>query len=242
MRGMERILALQELDSAIDRMHARQQALEAGEEAIAARARMDQIERAVGELRLEMGAVDREVQRLENDADMIGRKADAEEKRMYDGSVANPKELESIQHEVKSLRDRRKRIDDELLDRMVEREDLETNIAGGDQQLTEARERLSEVRGAAGVELDEIERNLARRSAEREAMLPEFDEELLDLYEELRRSKRGVGAAALVDGVCSGCHQKLSAAELAHLKASDVKRCEYCNRILVPVTAAPAAS
>ena len=238
---MERLLALQELDLAVDRAHARQQALEAGEEAVAARARANEIERAVGELRLALGGVDRDAQRLENDADMIGRKADAEERRLYDGSVANPKELESIQHEVASLRDRRRRIDDELLDRMVEKEDLESKIADGDRQLTEARDRLSELRGAAGVELDEIEQNLVQKSAEREAMLPMFDQDLLDLYEELRRSKRGVGAAALIDGVCSGCHQKLSAAELARLKAQDVKRCEYCNRILVPAAAAPSS-
>jgi predicted nucleic acid-binding Zn-ribbon protein len=184
--------------------------------------------------------VSRDVTRLENDADMIGQKADAEEKRLYDGSVANHKELESIQHEVASLRDRRRRIDDELLDRMVEKEDLETKIAGGEQQLTEARDRLAQIRGDAGTELEDIDRSLELRAAERELMLPEFDEGLLDLYEELRRSKRGVGAAALVDGVCLGCHQKLSAAELAHLKAADVKRCEYCNRILVQAATAPA--
>jgi predicted nucleic acid-binding Zn-ribbon protein len=238
---MERLLALQGVDLAVDRMRARQQQLESAEEAITARARVDEIERAIGELRLALGGVDREAQRLENDADMIGRKADAEERRLYDGSVANPKELESIQHEVASLRDRRRRTDDELLERMVEKEDLETKIAGGEAQLQEARERLSAIRGAAGTELEDIERGLVERAGEREALLPEFDEELLRMYEELRRSKRGVGVAALVDGVCQGCHQKLSALEMAHLKTQDVKRCEYCNRILVPQTPAPAA-
>jgi hypothetical protein len=241
MRGLERILVLQDLDLSIDRLHSRQGELESGEEAIAARARMDRIERAVGELKLEVGGIDRDAQRLENDADMIGRKADAEERRMYDGSVANAKELESIQHEVASLRDRRRRVDDQLLDRMVEKEDLEGKIASGETQLLEARDRLAEIRGAAGNELEDIEKALATRTAEREALLPEFDDELLSMYEDLRRSKRGVGAAALIDGVCQGCHQKLSAAELARLKSAEVKRCEYCNRILVPRTPAPAA-
>jgi hypothetical protein len=241
MRGLERILALQDLDLSIDRLHSRQGELESGEEAIAARARMDRIERAVGELKLEVGGIDRDAQRLENDADMIGRKADAEERRMYDGSVANAKELESIQHEVASLRDRRRRVDDQLLDRMVEKEDLEGKIASGETQLLEARDRLAEIRGAAGNELEDIEKALTTRTAEREALLPEFDDELLSMYEDLRRSKRGVGAAALIDGVCQGCHQKLSAAELARLKSAEVKRCEYCNRILVPRTPAPAA-
>jgi uncharacterized protein len=241
MRGLDRILSLQELDASVDRAIARREVLESGEEAVAARVRMDQIERAVGELRLALGDVERNANRLENDADMIGQKADAEEKRLYDGSVANPKELESIQHEVASLRDRRRRTDDELLERMEEREDLETKIAGGEAQLTEARERLSEIRGAAGTELEDIERTLALRTSERELLVHEFDEELLRLYEELRRSKRGVGAAALIDGVCQGCHQKLSPAEMARLKSAEVKRCEYCNRILIPTKPAPAA-
>ena len=44
----------------------------------------------------------------------------------------------------------------------------------------------------------------------------------------------GTGAAALKDGVCQGCHQKLSAMELSRLKrGGGVKRCEYCRRILV---------
>jgi predicted nucleic acid-binding Zn-ribbon protein len=43
-----------------------------------------------------------------------------------------------------------------------------------------------------------------------------------------------VGAAALVDGVCQGCHETLSAVELDHVRhAQDVPRCEHCRRILV---------
>ncbi|HWC31850.1 MAG TPA: C4-type zinc ribbon domain-containing protein, partial [Actinomycetota bacterium] len=62
----------------------------------------------------------------------------------------------------------------------------------------------------------------------------EFDEELVELYEGLRAQKRGVGAASLEDGVCQGCHQRLSALELDRLKRTEgIRRCEYCRRILV---------
>jgi predicted nucleic acid-binding Zn-ribbon protein len=65
-------------------------------------------------------------------------------------------------------------------------------------------------------------------------MLPSFDADLLELYEDLRRQKKGVGAAALVDGVCQGCHQQLSAVELDRLRRADgIRRCEHCRRILV---------
>src|SRR6266511_3795826 len=227
VKGMERMLELQQVDLAIDRLRSRQDALEAGQEA-------EEAEQALGELRLQLSAIDRDVQRLENDADMLGRKADAEERRLYDGSVANPKELEAIQHEVASVRDRRRRVDDQLLDRMVEREDLESRVAEAEAELLRLREAQHELRGEANMELDQIAVSRREREAEREALLPAFDEELLRLYEDLRRSKRGVGAAALVDGVCQGCHQKLSSAEIARLKTADLKRCEYCSRILVP--------
>jgi uncharacterized protein len=239
VRGVDRLLALQELDLAIDRLRARREVLESGEDLQTARAAVDDAEAAVGELRLQMSAVEREVHRLEGDAELVGRKADAEERRMYDGSVANPKELEAIQHEVASLRDRRRRVDDELIDRMVEREDLETKVTAGDADLAAARARLSEVGGQEAEELERIGAELESKSAERESILPEFDDDLLRLYEDLRRSKRGVGAAALIDGVCQGCHQKLSSAEIARLKRTDLKRCEYCDRILVPVQPAP---
>src|SRR5437763_12286718 len=48
-----------------------------------------------------------------------------------------------------------------------------------------------------------------------------IDPDLLMLYQDLRRQKKGVGAAALIDGVCQGCHQQLSAVELDRLRRSE---------------------
>jgi predicted nucleic acid-binding Zn-ribbon protein len=231
---MDRLLDLQELDIGIDRLTARREELESGEEVRAARADLERAEGLLGELRLALDSLDREQRRLEGDIDSLSRKAEDEQKRMYDGSVANPKELEAIQHEVESLRARRGRIEDELLEQMERREDLDGRISRAQADATAARERLSEVSGESAHELEDISKQLAERGAEREGLLPAFDEDLLDLYGDLRRQKRGVGAAALIDGVCQGCHQKLSAVEMSRLKkAQGVKRCEYCRRILV---------
>jgi predicted nucleic acid-binding Zn-ribbon protein len=80
----------------------------------------------------------------------------------------------------------------------------------------------------------ELEKALGEHKAERHAMLPAFGEELLELYEELRQQKKGIGAAALVDGVCQACHQKLSPMYLDRLKREQgIRRCEYCRRILI---------
>ena len=229
-RGIDQLLELQKLDLLIDRLTARRDELESGEDVRTARAALEAAENVLGEQKLALDSLDREQRRLEGDIDSLSRKADDEQKRMYDGSVVNPKELEAIQHEVESLKTRRGRIEDELLERMERREELDGRIAQAQAEATGARDRLAEVSGDSVHELEDIGKGLAEGSAERAQLVPAFDEELLELYDDLRRQKRGVGAAALVDGVCQGCHQKLSAMEMARLKkVQGVKRCEYCR-------------
>jgi hypothetical protein len=234
MKGIDRLLELQDLDLSLDRLRSRQGTLEEGEDVRATRERLDAAEAKLGDLKLELDAVERESRRLEGDIDSFTRKAEAEERRLYDGSVANPKELEAIQHEVQGLRARRSRVEDDLLDQMVRKEDLDERIKAADAEVQEIRDRLTEILGESATELRDIGESLAARAGERTALLSEFDPELLELYEDLRRQKKGIGAAALVDGVCQGCHQKLSAMEIDRLKRTDeVKRCEYCRRILI---------
>jgi predicted nucleic acid-binding Zn-ribbon protein len=149
--------------------------------------------------------------------------------------VANPKELEAIQAEIRNLTDRKRRVEDLELDQMQRREDMEGRLPALEGELAESRDRLAEISEGSEAELAEINRSITERRAERADLASGFDEELLELYEDLRGSKRGVGAATLLDGVCQGCHQKLSAAELDRIKrAEGIRRCEYCRRILVP--------
>jgi len=234
MRGLDRLLELQELDSAIDRLEVRKRQLEEGKEMADARAAMEDAEGRLGELRLGVDAVLREQQRLEREIDSMTRKAEVDEKRLYDGSIANIKEMEALQHEITSLKDRRSRSEDDLLEQMIRKDDLESRSGEARTVVQQTRARLEAVGGEAVEELERIDAELVEKRAAREKLVPEFDDELLELYEELRRQKRGVAVAALVDGVCQACHEKLSAMELDRLKRTEgVKRCEYCRRIVV---------
>lgn len=231
---MARLLALQEVDTAIDRLSARKRTLEAGGELAAAREEADAAERDLGELGLQLDVVGRDQSKLEHEIDSLTQKAAAEQKRLYDGSIANAKELSSLQHEIENLTRRRSDREDELLGLMEVREELESRAAEARTRSDALRARVGEVGGAAIGELSTIDAELVSRAGERETIAPDIDPDGLELYEDLRRQKKGIGAAALVDGVCQGCHEKLSAMELDKLKRSEgVKRCEYCRRILV---------
>jgi predicted nucleic acid-binding Zn-ribbon protein len=234
MRGMDRLLDLQATDTSIDRLEHRRGQLEAGEDLAVARKQMEDAESRLGELRLALDSVTAESTRLEHEIDSMGRKLEDEQKRMYDGSIANAKELDALQHEITNLKERRSRTEDQLLELMVRREDLDARASSADQDVAGARARVEEVGGDAANELDEIAGRLDELRANRTTLASEIDEELLELYDDLRRQKKGVGAAAIVDGVCQACHEKLSAMELERLKRTDgIKRCEYCRRIVV---------
>ena len=235
MKGYERLLELQELDLSIDRLESRKTVIESGEEIRSARERADELEDRLGELRMALDGVRREHERLDAEVASLEAKIQAENTRLYDGSVANPKELESMQHEIGNLQQRKSRVEDLEIEQMERREELESQVPAQEKEVEAARARLAELEASSDVELKDIVQALASRREEREALVQEFDEELLQLYEDLRAQKRGVGAAVLEEGgVCGGCRQKLSPLELEKVrKAEGIRRCEYCRRILV---------
>jgi len=231
---MDRLLDLQELDLSIDRLSTRLRELEGGEELRLARASLGQAEARLGELRLSMDGVGREQRRLEGDIDSMERKIAAERRRMLDGSVVNPKELQSIEAELRNLESRKSRAEDLVLEQMERGEELRVRLSPLEAEEADARQRLVNVEEGSARELVEVERALGERRAERTTLVHAIDTDLLELYEELRRQKKGIGAAALVDGVCQACHQKLSPMYIDRLKRTEgVRRCEYCRRILV---------
>jgi len=231
---MERLLELQERDSALGRLRSRRAEIESGEEVRRLSGALEDAERTLGELRLANDSVSADQRRLENEIDSLSRKSEAEQKRLYDGTIVNVKELDALQAEIRSLGERRGRLEDEVLERMERREELEPRIATAETDVTAARNALERTSADGATELEELSRNEADLREARDAAAAGIDEELLELYDDLREQKKGVGVAALVDGVCQACHQKLSAMELDRLKKTPgVKRCEYCRRILV---------
>jgi uncharacterized protein len=228
------LLEIQEHDTAIDRLLARIEALESGGDVAAALAEANEAERVVGEIRLKLDELSRDQLRFEHEIDSMSQKAAAEERRMYDGSVANARELDSIRHEVDNLKKRRGDREDELLGLMEMREELEAQERGADERSTALRAKVEEVGGVAAVELDRLTTEVKERTEARAALAAAVDPEFLELYEDLRPQKKGVAAVELVDGVCQGCHEQLSSVYRDKLKRIEgPKRCEHCRRILV---------
>ena len=234
MTAPSALLDLQHLDLVIDRLLARARTLETGDDLASARREADAEERELGELGLARDALDRDAAKLEHEIDSLSQKSAAEQQRMRDGSVANSRELEAMGREIENLRGRITDREDQLLALMEQREDVERRAREKTRTAAALRTSVDEVARSADAELAAVRAELTEQRAARDGTAASIDAEILELYEDLRAHKKGVGAAALVDGVCQGCHETLSAVELDRVKRADgVARCEHCRRILV---------
>ncbi len=155
--------------------------------------------------------------------------------RLYSGRIANPKELDALQHEVEALGRRRSTLDERILLLMENVEELKQREA----QLRQASEAARQayvakaqayVRSARTLK-DEIERLQADR-ANRAKSVPTA---LLRRYETVRATKGGVGIARIEAGHCGACKTVLPKnTVLAARESGSIVTCESCGRLLCP--------
>lgn len=185
----------------------------------------------------EKSDIQHELSRSEIDVEQVVSRIEKDEKRLASGT-GTPKELEQIQHELGTLAKRRSELEEVELEIMVRIDDASKRISDLQQQLTSLEAEQTKVQSELEIEIRNLD--LAKQSslAAREALAPQIEKELFALYEKIRSSSDGLGAAQLVGDSCGGCHLKLNAAEMEKIKSlsdDEVVRCEECRRILIRV-------
>jgi predicted nucleic acid-binding Zn-ribbon protein len=233
---LRQLLDLQAEDSAIARLHERKASLPEAARLAEVQDLLSELEADLEIARKQRDEIAREQSRLEGEVELIDAKSTREEQRMMSGKVANPKELGALQAEIESLKRRRSGVEDDLLEVMVHRETAESTVDKLEGERVQAEAEKDQLTAAVARLTGDIETELAEHEVKRQEASGAIPEELLTLYEKIRSTKHGVGAAALQGGTCSGCHTKLPAIEAEHIrKERGLQRCDNCRRILVVV-------
>lgn len=183
----------------------------------------------------ELSDVKRELLRADADVEQIVMRITRDESRLNSGS-ASPKELEQLQHEVGTLGVRRAELEEIELEIMMRVDDINLRITelGGQEDTFAAEIADLEIRKENA--LAGFNNELEAIVKERRETLASVSSEFIALYEKIRASNNGTGAAALIAGTCNGCHLSINAVELkriADLAEDEVIRCEECRCILV---------
>lgn len=156
-----------------------------------------------------------------------------EEKRLYDGSIHVPRELESLQKELAFLVSGREKLEEELLRELTEVEDLEGQRKAAEHRIVELEGDWNARRDELQAEAGRLEEKLREIGERRDFQRGQLKQSPLSLYEDLRRRKGGVAVAPIRAGACSACRVALPGAMRSRLMASDaIVQCPNCERIL----------
>jgi predicted nucleic acid-binding Zn-ribbon protein len=231
-----RLLDVQELDSTTDRLEHRRATLAEHAEIEQLNERKSALSDDIVRTETEDSDLGREQAKVDTDVEQVRARMERDQKRLDSGQVGSPKELENLQSEIESLHRRQTELEDAELEVMEQREQVQTRLSALKDELAWVEASLADATGRRDTAVSEIAADLEKTAAQRAETAATLPSDLLALYDKLRASSGGVGAAALHRGQCQGCHLQLNTTDLNRIKDAEpdeVIRCEECRRILV---------
>jgi predicted nucleic acid-binding Zn-ribbon protein len=225
-----KLYRLQQIDSQLDRAHARLQEIKA---ALDEHEALRQAEQRAKEASDRLQAEQKLLRRAEENAQEQRVKIEQTEATLYSGKVRNPKELQDLQNESAALKRYRSVLEDRQLEAMITVEEAEAVQQAALNELEAVRAQYERQRSELTNEQTGLLKDVSRMESEREAATSSLSTEELSLYNQLRQQRRGIAVAKVTDNACSACGSTLNATLLnAARSPNQITRCSSCGRIL----------
>ena len=177
----------------------------------------------------------RELTKAEADVEQVRQRAARNQARL-DAGQGSAKDLQAIQHELESLANRQSVLEDTELEVMERQEAAQALVEAATARRDAVTAEIAEAAQARDKQVAALEEEAESVRRERDTSAGGIPKELLALYERIRESNHGVGAAKLYQRRCEGCRMTLPPNDLARIRSApenQVVRCEECSRILV---------
>ena len=142
-------------------------------------------------------------------------------------------EFQAIGHEIERYENEIRKIEDDELELMDQGDKLKVEVAAEEKKAATVKESISRQL----IDLDQKSKTLEARqeelSKEDTELASKIDEDLLNRFERLFKSKGDAAVVALEHEVCTGCHMKVTTATATHVRVGkEIVSCENCGRIL----------
>jgi predicted nucleic acid-binding Zn-ribbon protein len=236
MAPLDALLALQDVDTAIDQQRHRRAHLPERAELTAIDGDAVRLQAAVAELTAARDEVAGRQSRLEAELAATEQRAASVNRRLYGGEVSASRELQALSADVDALKARASALEDQVLEVMEEREPFDARVTELSNQLASLATRRQAVAAAMATAEAAADEQLEELTSRRSEVVGSVPDDLLATYDRLRPRLNGVAVARLVGNHCDGCHLTLPSMELdriRHLPETEFVTCDQCGRILV---------
>jgi predicted nucleic acid-binding Zn-ribbon protein len=173
----------------------------------------------------------RQQQSLEWEIDDLTNKLAVAQKKLYGGSIKNPKELASLQHEVEGFKSTRGHLEDKALEVMEQVELTASSIATLNTAIKSLTAEWQSQQQQLSNNMEELKATQSDLKRKRQALSAGIDPETIEFYNTLKR-RRGTTVARVEQGICHGCRISLSTGELQQVRGGRLVQCSNCGRIL----------
>lgn len=231
MTNAKQLYSLQELDLILDRIRGE---TDKAQSELSAALGMEDLETALQEESERLGKLQSSHKDHQLEIGSVRERSARLEEQLYSGTVTNPRDLESMQQEAANAKAALERHDAELLELSVQAEESQQNRDALQKQLNDTnaawQSRQEELQ-------TEIERNTAEReavAAQRDQLASTLDPASLQMYHGLRRSKQGLAVAKVERGLCQACRMALPTQFLQKVRRGQITvLCNSCGRMLL---------
>lgn len=238
---IERLIALQRLDSSI---HDAERRL--ADEPARLQALDDRLEAArqqVATAKEQVAANQGARRDIEKDATLHqGRLSKFREQAM---AVKTNQEYHAIQHEIAFAQTEIKALEDRILEKMIEADELAGALKQAETALATTTKEGDAERRAIAAEQEQLRTSVEQLKSDRGAVVASLAKDTMAIFEMVSRRRNGVAMSEARDGVCTICHVRLRPQVFNTVRRNEsILQCDHCNRILyfVPSAAAPVDS
>jgi len=152
---------------------------------------------------------------------------------LYGGRVQNPKELQDLQKDIVSLKKYLVTLEERELEAMIQAEDADNALQAAKTKLEAIQARLGDEHKKLVAEQSVLSIKLEQLAEERGAALAPIEDNLLQIYENLRQQKRGVAITEVSDNSCASCGATITASVQQNARSQkQLANCPSCGRIL----------
>lgn len=148
-------------------------------------------------------------------------------------NIKSNKEYTAALKEIEELKNKKARIEDDLIGQMEEFERITERCKTNQEKLDTLREKYEKDKKEVQQELKKLEKELKSLVAEREAVAADADPQLLGRYSLVRERIGASAISPVVSGVCQSCHMGIPPQMFNELmKCLELTSCPHCNRII----------